>query len=167
MLSLWDLHGITPKRLEEVSMRLGKGLMCWDSGVFDGNGVGGPSQCFLWWDKPTDPSDLHSSRLGKGPGVGTSPLGGTNWVGTVVPSMAMGSPSLGKPIGRSGDPTQPVPSPLVLPYGTPRNRKWTGFSRFYGFLGVGPYLQILFPCYLMGFWAIFAHMGLLTLWDPF
>jgi hypothetical protein len=108
--------------------------MWWDSGVFDGNGVGGPSQCLPWWDNLEYPSDLHSSRLGKGPGVSTSPLGGTNRVGTVVPSMAMGSPSLGKPIGRSRDPTQPVPSPLVLPYGTPRNRKWTGFSRFFAFL---------------------------------
>jgi hypothetical protein len=39
--------------------------------------------------------------------------------------------------------------------------------RFYGFLGVEPCPQKLFSCYLMGSWAIFAPMGLLTLWDPF
>jgi hypothetical protein len=104
--------------------------------------------------KHGDPSNLHSRRLGKGPRVGTLPLGGTNGVGTVVPSMAMGTPSLRKPIGRSGDPTQPVHSPLVLLTGRHETGSGPVFrvsSRFYEFLGVGPGVQKLFPCYLMGF----------------
>jgi hypothetical protein len=40
-------------------------------------------------------------------------------------------------------------------------------SRFYGLLGVGPGVQKLLPFYLIGFWAIFAPMGLLTFWTLF
>jgi hypothetical protein len=122
------------------------------------------ASCIDTYGKHGYPSDLHFSRRKKGHGVGTSPLGGTKWVGTVASLIAMWCPSLGTPLGRSKDPTQPVPSLRVLPYGTFRNRKWTGFSRFYGFLGVGPWVEKLFPCYLMGFCAIFATMG--PIYDP-
>jgi hypothetical protein len=85
------------------------------------------------YGKHGHPSDLHSSRRGKDPVVGTSPLGGTKWGETVLSSILMGTLSLGKPIGRSGDHTQPVPSLRVLPYGTLRNRKWTIFCVSMGF----------------------------------
>jgi hypothetical protein len=68
------------------------------------------------------------------------------------------------------NPNQPVPSPLVHLTGRPETRSGPVFrvsSRFYGFLGVGPGIQNLSLCYLMGFLDIFSPMGLLTLWDPF
>jgi hypothetical protein len=76
------------------------------------------------------PSDLHFNRQKKGPGVGTSPLPRTKWVGTVVSSIAMCCPSLENPIERSGDHTQAIPSLRVLSYGTLRNRKLTVFLVF-------------------------------------